>query len=463
MASFLLKQYFPAFSLLRQRRFAPLFLIQYLSAFNDNLYKNALVVLIAYGFLEAGAFTPILTTLSWGIFILPFFLFSFLAGEVATIFEKAFLIRCIKGAEILILGLAVIGLFTKSILLLYFGLFLMGAHATFFLPTKYGLLLHHLKPTEFLKGTGFMESITFLGVFLGNLLGGFLILEDPSAFLFLSVAFCAAFIGFGASFFIPSSPSRIVISKKPLHNAISHFRKPLFHISSSVAQKKLLFVILGISWFWSYEGTLLSQIPTLIKSMLFLEPKAVSFFLFLFSLGTMMGALLCNKLLKGIPSARLVPLTLFLLSICLIDFVANLYSWQNQELQHSELLFTSFLKNPIGIRILIDFIGIALCGGVSVIPLYAILQSRTSPTNCAHVFALNNVMNAIFMVGWSLFIVLLFFLQVDLLDIFCLIAGMNGALSIFTWILLKTAYGQKLLEIFLNKLLKPSSYALANP
>lgn len=413
--------------------------------------------MIAYGILDAGSFTPILTTLSWGVFILPFLLFSSLAGEVTSTFEKAFLIKWIKVAEVLILGIATLGLCMKSIVLLYMGLFLMGMHATFFLPAKYGLLAAHLKPFEFLGGTGLMESVTFLGVLIGNLLGSFLIFADPTAFLFLLVGFFAAFTGFGISLYILPAPLS-VLKKFSFDRFIYFLKRPLSHISVLHTQKSLLFVILGISWFWSYEGTILSQIPTLTKTYLYLESNSVSFFLLLFSIGTIGGGLLCNKLLKGIPSTKLLPLTFILLALFLTDFIQTIYVWENQNISSIQTSFFLFSQTALGSRILFNFTAIAFCGGLSIIPLYALIQARTSIEKCSRIFALNNIMNAFFMVGWSLFVVVLFFLNVPLLNVFLLIAGMNGFLGLASWYMSKTAKGKKAFEVLLSKFFDNVSY-----
>lgn len=445
------------FNLLKNSRFASLFGVQYFAAFNDNLYKNALIVLIAYGFLDAGVLTPILTTLSWGVFILPFFLFSSVAGELASQFDRVFLIRWIKFSEILILILAASGLFFKSIILLYIGLFLMGAHATFFLPARYGLLSIILKPSEFLGGTGLMEGMTFLAVLLGNLLGGYLILQDPTALLFLSIAFISAFTGLGLSFSLPCALQKAVSHKISFSSIPYLLKRPFQFISKIKGQERLFFAIFGISWFWSYEGTLLSQIPSLVKTFLNLEPNSVVFFLCFFSLGTIMGTLLCNKLLKGVPSIRLLPMTLLVSSVFFVDFVQTISLWQIQEWSMEGMTFYEFVQMPLGTRILSNFFGIAVCGGISIVPLYALLQSRTSLENVSQVFALNNVINAIFMVCWSLFIVALFFLKASISNVILLIGVLNGLLGIGAWISLKTVFGQNFIGWLLIKTVKKAS------
>lgn len=446
-----MKKHISQFKLLKNRRFATLFGVQSFAAFNDNLYKNALIVLIAYGFLDAGFLTPILTTLSWGVFILPFLLLSSVAGEVASQFNKVLLIRWIKLCEILILVLAAVGLFLKSIVFLYIGLFLMGMHATFFLPARYGLLGTILKPSEFLAGTGLMEGTTFLAVLLGNLLGGFLILEDPSAFLFLIIAFTAAATGLGLSFSFPNLRASSSTKKIYLLRIIYLLKRPIHFTWEIQGQEKLIFAICGISWFWSYEGTLLSQVPALVKTTLHLVPNAVVFFLCFFSIGTASGAFVCNKLLRGVPSARLIPITLLLLSIFLFDFVQAISLWESQLWNKMGIPFYEFFKDPLGIRILSNFVGIAICGGISIVPLYALIQARTSLKNSSQIFALNNVINALFMVCWSLFIVFLFFLNVSISNIFLLIGILNSFLGIGAWFSLKTESGQKFIEWLLVK------------
>ncbi|MBF0623286.1 MAG: MFS transporter [Magnetococcales bacterium] len=380
-------------SLLFQRRFLPLFVTQFLGAANDNLFKNALVILITYHMADAAA--PLLVTAAAGLFILPFFLFSALAGQLADRHEKSRLIRWIKLAEILIMVLAGIGFLLESLPLLFLALFGMGLHSTFFGPLKYGILPDHLGADRLMEGNGLIEAGTFLAILLGTIAGGLLIGGVHGPATVALAALVVAVTGFGASQFIPAAPAADPALRLEWNIAVAT-RDLLRHAATRDDIKR---AILGISWFWLVGATFLSQLPGFTRDTLHAAEPVVTLFLTLFSLGVGFGSLLGSRLLRGEISARHVPFAALGLSGFGLDLYTATSGWPTPP----ELLSVSgFLADGGAWRIMADLLGISMCGGVYVVPLYALLQSRGDAGHRSRVIAANNVMNALFMVLSSL-------------------------------------------------------------
>lgn len=380
------------FRILRQLRFGPLFVTQALGAFNDNLFKNALVILVTYVLAErAGLDAKLLVTLAAGIFILPFFLFSATAGQIAERYEKSRLIRTIKLAELVLAGLAATALYVQDIWLLLFILFLLGAQSTFFGPLKYSILPQHLEEDELIGGNALIETGTFLAILLGTITGGLLILGEsgPAVISFL-VLLCAA-AGFLASRFIPVAPPTapdLRINWNPVTETAAI-------VGHAAGQLGIFRAILGISWFWLFGGIFLAQFPTYAKETLGGDETVVTLFLTVFSVGIGVGSLLCNKLLSGEVSAKFVPLAAIGMSVFCIDlFFASVRMNTNGQLLDA----IAFPQQAGGIRILFDLAMISIFGGVYIVPLYAILQDWSDPAHRSRTIASNNVVNAAFLV-----------------------------------------------------------------
>jgi acyl-[acyl-carrier-protein]-phospholipid O-acyltransferase/long-chain-fatty-acid--[acyl-carrier-protein] ligase len=421
--------------LLQTRRFLPLFVTQFLGAFNDNLLKNALLMLVTYRLAaQTGANAQILVTLAAGLFILPFFLFSATAGQLADKFDRSRLTRMIKIAEILIMIVAIIGFYQHSISLLMIALFSMGVHSSFFGPIKYALLPQHLETNELLSGNAYIEAGTFLAILLGTIGGGLLVLQHQGILLISIALLIVAITGYISSRFIPAAtppqPSLII---NP-----NIFQETGRLISYSRKQRRIFLCILGISWFWLVGATFLAQFPSFAKDVLFADETVVTLFLTLFSVGIGVGSFLCNRLLKGKIQSLYIPVAGIGMSIFGID----LYYASSQAIHGMDGVLINawqFLSIPSAWRLVADLFLLSVCAGLYIVPLYAILQHDSDPSYRARVIAANNIMNALFMVGSALVTMALLALHCTIPQIFLIVALLNLLVSFYICKLLPDA------------------------
>jgi acyl-[acyl-carrier-protein]-phospholipid O-acyltransferase/long-chain-fatty-acid--[acyl-carrier-protein] ligase len=329
------------YHLFRTTRFLPLFVTQFLGALNDNLFKNALVILILYRLAESGGHDgPVLVTIAAGVFILPFFLFSATAGQLADKFEKSRLIRLIKLAEILIMGLAVGGFLWGESYLMLAVLFLMGAQSTFFGPLKYAILPDHLHEDELIGGTGLIEAGTFLAILIGTILGGVMILTGNGVAVVSAAILLLAGCGWLSSFFIPrAEPPSPDLKLNPNIPA-----ETWNIIRAATARRDMRLTILGISWFWLVGATFLSQFPGLAKNVIGANEHVVTLFLTTFSIGIGLGSLFCNKLLDGEITAKFVPFGALGMTL----FTLDLFSAWSRRLASCRGSPLSFRSRPVG-------------------------------------------------------------------------------------------------------------------
>jgi acyl-[acyl-carrier-protein]-phospholipid O-acyltransferase/long-chain-fatty-acid--[acyl-carrier-protein] ligase len=416
------------FTLFKTRRFLPLFITQFLGAFNDNIFKNAFVILITYRLAEiAGWNGQILITFAAAIFILPFFLFSAFAGQLADKYEKSRLIAIIKFIEIILMIVAVIGFYRQSIFLLMCVLFALGAHSTFFGPLKYAILPDHLHENELIAGNGLIDAGTFLAILLGTILGGLLILEVKGELLISIAVIIVAIGGWCSSRFIPKT-----MNYHPDLQLRYNFIKETWVLMQYAKMRRDIFLsILGISWFWLIGATFLAEFPVFAKDVLGANQDVVTFFLSLFSIGIAIGSLLCNRLLKGKVNVAYVPFSLLGISL----FTVDLYLAASQGIVSTphggaELIgLAQFLQSFNGWRITIDLLLIAICGGLYTVPLYALLQKRSEKTHRARVIASNNVMNAFFMVVAAMITVMMLKVGFSVNTVFLTVAIGNGIIA----------------------------------
>lgn len=406
-------------SLLGTKRFLPLFVAQFLGAFNDNVFKNALVILLTYkaiGTIPADK----LVAIAAGLFILPFFLFSAIAGQLADKYEKTTMIRWIKMAELpcMIFGAASFMIGNEYIMLA--ALFLLGVQATFFGPLKYGVLPEILPEHELLGGNGLVEAGTFLAILIGTIAGGLLILQ-PSGITMVSVLMVTASLtGWAASLYLPRGKAA-----DPTIKVGFNIVKETWGIMKFARVREDVFLcIIGISWFWLIGATFLAQFPVYTKEFLHADETVVTLFLTIFSLGIAIGSVLCNKLMKGRIHGSFVPygslgMTFF---IFIVFFTSRNYSFDPEAPMQG---FAAFLTNMHNLPILISLLALAICGGIFIVPLYAIMQSRTDPSYRARVVASNNVMNALFMVLSSVLTLIMLHFNFTVLDVFLAIGLIN--------------------------------------
>jgi acyl-[acyl-carrier-protein]-phospholipid O-acyltransferase/long-chain-fatty-acid--[acyl-carrier-protein] ligase len=428
-------------SLLSARRFGPLFATQFLGAFNDNVFKSALLMLLTFGLAErAGMNSQLAVTLAAGLFILPFFLFSATAGQIADRYEKSRLIRLIKLWEIVLALLAAAGFYLGNAWFLIAVLCMLGAQSTFFGPLKYSILPAHLEEHELIAGNGLIEMGTFLAILLGTIAGGIMIEMESGPMLVSALVLACAVAGWLASLKIPqATPADPGLKLNP--DFIGETWAILRH---TARQREVFLSVLGISWFWLSGATYLSQFPAYGKDVIGGNEQVVTLLLTAFSLGIGIGSLLCNSLLKGVVSAQYVPLGALGMSV----FAGDLYFASAHAVGGAGELIGAleFLGHGANWRILLDLVMIAIFGGIYIVPLYAIVQARTEPAYRSRAIGGLNIMNALFMVMAALAATLMLWLDFTIPQVFLAVALLNMLVAIYICKLLPDAVIKLLLR-----------------
>lgn len=413
------------FSLLRERRFLPFFLTQAFGAFNDNVFKNALVVMIAFRITGLSS-TDInfWSNLASGLFILPFLLFSASAGQWAEMHEKSRLIRGIKLLEIGIMLFAAFAFWQASLPLLLAVLFLMGLQSTLFGPIKYSVLPQLLQPAELIGGNALVEAGTFLAILLGTLLGGALMSLASGATVAVSIAVVSvAVLGWLASRRIPALPA----SAPDLRFDYNPLRQTMRTLGHLRGDSVVLHSVLGVSWFWFFGAMFLAQLPNYTREFLGGNEQVAPLVLTLFSLGIGIGSLLCERLSGRRVEIGLVPLGALGLTVFGLDLyfarplpspITGLGAWQ-------------FLAAPGNWRMALDLLLIGLFGGFYIVPLYAMIQSRSDASKLSRIIAANNILNALFMVLAALLAMGLFALGLNIPQLFLVVAALNAAVALY--------------------------------
>jgi MFS family permease len=384
--------------LLRARRFLPLFATQFLGAFNDSLFKQAVVLFVTYQLFSNPAKEFQFSAIAQGLFILPFFLFSALSGQLADDHDKAKLIRIIKFAEIGIMILGGAGIMLANIPLMLAAVGLMGVHSTFFGPIKYAILPQHLRHDEVLGGTGLVEAGTYLAILGGTILAGVLAASPAVA---AGTTICIAALGFLAGRQVPPAPpaaERIPFNWHIVHASIALVRATL-HI------RRLFLAILSISFFWTIGAVLIIIFPPLVKNVLGADEQVASLFIAIFSIGIAIGSVLINRLLKSEVSARFAPASVIAMGlfVVLLHFVALAWGKNGPGLT----TLGNFILHPLAGLMILALLGVAITGGMFVVPLYAFLTTTVPKTETARTVAANNIVNSGAMVIGSLLAFLL--------------------------------------------------------
>jgi 1-acyl-sn-glycerol-3-phosphate acyltransferase len=379
------------FALLGTRRFAPFFWTQFLGAFNDNVFRNALIIVIAFQASDAlGVDSHTLVNIAAGLFILPFFLFSATAGQIADKFDKARIIRAVKLLEICIMGGAAAAFSMGNVYGLLLLLFLMGTQSTFFGPVKYSIIPQHLAPRELVGGNAMVEMGTFVSILLGTMLGGILVqLEGGMAWIGAAVCTIAG-LGWLASGWIPPAPSLT----PDLRVSLNPLKETWKTIQFGRRVHSVFLSILGISWFWFLGMAYLTQIPNFTRDVLRGDEGVVTLLLTMFSVGIGGGSLLCEKLSGRKVELGLVPLGSLGLSLFGID----LFLAYETPAVEALMGVSGFLATDGSFRVLADLVLIGVFGGLYIVPLFAFVQMRTEPEFRARVIAANNILNAFLMV-----------------------------------------------------------------
>ena len=417
--------------LVRLRRFLPLFVTQLLGAFNDNLFKNAMILFVVYGVYNSEEQEATFSALASALFILPFFVLSAVAGQLADMRDKARLIRIIKAAEIAIMLVGGAGLVlawmgqtveTVAIPLMLAALFAMGIHSTFFGPIKYAILPQHLHPEEVLAGTGLVEAGTYIAILGGTILAGWIDVEWAALGVLLT-----AIAGYIAGRQVPPAPP--MTADQPIDWHV--LRASVALVRHTMHDARVFLAIMAISIFWAIGSVLFIQFPPLAKNVLHASKEVASLFLVIFSVGVAIGSMAINALLKGKVSARWSPGSVIAMAGFVVLFYLVCRSWTPSQVN---LLDTAaFLAEPLAIPLLLTLLGIAVTGGMFVVPLYAFLTTFVDKAETARTIAANNIVNSGAMVIGSLVAVGLSAAGMAIADQLLLSAAMCAASAWLGW------------------------------
>lgn len=411
-------------SLLGQQRFLPYFITQFFGAFNDNIFKNVLLLFVAFagvGVLPISS--NLFINLAAGLFILPFFLFSASAGVLADKYEKSWFIRKVKLAEIGIMCLGAIGFITESYLILLLLLFLMGTQSAFFGPVKYALLPQQLKQEELVPGNALVETGTFLAILLGTLGAGVIASAESAKYWAAGSVILFALFGYIASRSIPEAPA----SAPDLTFRWQPIKQTRHTIAIAKADRTTFQSLMAISWFWFLGAAYLTQFPNFTKIYLNGSESAVSFLLALFSVGIAIGSLACDKLSNHRIEVGIVPLG---------SLGITLFGWLMASSVPASLpefkTFAEFVAYQPLWSVFAYLLLLGASGGIFIVPLYALMQQRAKPTERAQVIAALNIYNSLFMVGSAVLgIVCLTVIEMSIPQLFMLLAVMNLMVAIY--------------------------------
>ncbi len=407
-------------------RFLPLFKTQFLGAFNDNLLKQALIILLTYRIAsQAGYNVPVLVTIAGTMLIVPSLFFSATAGELADKFDKAKITRVIKAVEIGIMVVATAGFLLTSVPVLFFALFCMGVHSTFFGPIKLALLPQHLRENELMPGNSYIEAGTFLAILLGTLVGGLLVLLPFGGVVVSVVLVGVAVTGFVTAQKIPAAPA----FDKGLSVSWNIFRETWRIVDYARQDKDIFLCILGICWFWFVGAVFLSEVAPFVKNFLHAQAPVVTLLLTTFSVGIGVGSLLSNKLQRGHIQVTYVPAAALAITV----FGVDLFFASHHAGGHGAALMPlgQFMRSFTCWRVVFDFLMLSMAGGIYIVPLYVQIQHDGAPAHLARLIAASNVLSAAFMVGSSVLTIVLLKIGFSIPGIFLFTAIVNLFVAVY--------------------------------
>ncbi len=410
------------FALLRTRRFLPLFLVQFLGAFNDQTYQKAFVALLTYRLADQiGAPLELLGVIASALFILPFAVVTPTAGQIADRVDKATMMKWVKFWEIVVMSLAVVGFHLQNIYFLYFILFLMGAQSAMFAPIKYSVLPQWLAPRELVGGNGLVQAFTFLAIIFGSIAGNELILTDLGVTVVSVFVVAVAAAGFLAALFAPPAPPL-----GPAERIDPVFPRAIWRLVADCRRTKPAFrAIMAIAWFWFLGATFLSLLPAFARDALGADEGVLTVLLTGFSVGVAGGALASERLSRGRIGVDMPPIGALGIAIIAVEFW---FATQAAPAPAEGALFdrAAFFSTAEGWRILVDFVLIAAFAGIYVTPLNAVLQAESPETRRARFIACSNVVDASFMVLSAAAVALCVALGLSAPDVLALFA-LSGA------------------------------------
>lgn len=388
------------FRIMRGKRFSGLFTTQFLTSFNDNFFKNAIIALINFGHIsktisdEQRAVWIIIAGLS---FIIPYFLFSATAGKLAEKYDRITIVHIIKFFEVAILTIGGVGFILQSVTLMLSMLFLMGVHSTFFSPIKFGILPTYLHKNELVGGNALIETATFMAIILGTIFGTQIILMQPyGEYISLFIMIIFSLLGLWTSYKMP----RIRKTLPDMEMGWNMFKHNLEVFRIMKNSPKVLKYILAGGWFWFVSAVMMTILPLYITDIIAMNKDVYTVMLVIFSVGVGLGSVLCARLLDGNISARYTPVAAIIMGLFALDI-----GYISAPLHDGEGLGTlyQFLQNPISWRIMLDFTIIAAAGGMYVVPFFALVQNDTMPHEKSRMIAGNNIINALAMVSGGLY------------------------------------------------------------
>lgn len=421
--------------LLHSRRFLPMFLTQFFGALNDNIYKQGLLLVITYGWIhQQGVPVSTLNNLAALLFILPYFIFSATAGQIADRYERSRLVRMIKILEIMIMLIGSAGFLMGNLWLLLLALFMMGTHSTFFGPIKYAILPEILKPQELMSGNALFQSGTSIAILMGMILGGAVISIYQGNLFWISLTVVViACLGYLTSRFI--LPQKV--SAPDLQIDWNFFRTSFQTIQYAKSLPLIFTILLGNSWYWFYGATYLTQIPQLTQQNLHASENVVSLLLTFFSVGIGVGSLLCRKIGGSEVNIKMVPVGAVGLTIFALYLAGSLMFVPERT---GEMLSLSdfFHQGWVYYHVMLAVTLLGISGGFYIVPLYAMMQAYSPRSHRARVVAANNILNAVFMVSSAIFsILILSILKIDIKILFVITAVLSAIFTIWLLIRLK--------------------------
>lgn len=419
--------------LLKSRTFLPLFLTQFFGAFNDNAFKFAMLTLISYHLSSSQAQSERYQAIAGALFIIPFFLLSATAGQLADKFNKATLTRIIKFFEVILVTIGGLSFYLGNRWIMMATLTGLGIHSTFFGPIKYAILPQHVLQQQLLGATALIEASTFLAILLGTTLGTLSMggVKTGAVYAIALTGF-SAIAGLITSFFI--LPAKATATD--VHIDLNIWRATKQMIRVVALNPRVMPAIFAISWFWLIGAVMLTKLPDYTNYVLHAESSVFAVFLALFSCGIAFGSMVINYLLAGRITLQYVPHAMLLLSF----FAADLY-WASPlriDAAFSQSL-VKFFSQLVHWRIAIDLFLLALSGGLFVVPLYAYLQVASDGAVRSRTIAANNIINALFMVLGTFLVILLLYFHIEIAHVFLILAVLNACAAIVFWFLFPEA------------------------
>ncbi len=431
-----------------------LFWAQFFGALNDNIFKNALIILITFKAATVmGVPASQMAVVCGGVFILPYFIFSATSGQLADKFEKSRIIRIVRFIEIPLMILATLGFHYHHYELLLIVLFVIGTHSTVFGPVKYSIIPQIVPPEQLIKSNALVGAGTFIAILLGTITGGVLIAVEPNGPLIVSaVLTLVAIAGWVAALYVP----RTRAAAPDLKVQLNPFPPTMAIIRFTRANRTLMLAVLGISWFWFFGAGFLSLFAPLCKDVLKTNEGVVTTFLATFSIGIATGSMLCGRLSKGRVELGLVPFGSIGMTIFVLDLAWSIHKFSQSIPAHEGLMnLVTFVSAPGGLRILADLLLVSIAGGFYIVPLMTLIQERCPDEYRSRIVASNNILNALFMVSTSVMLVALMIAGLSLAQIFAVLGVLNALVATYIYLVMPEFYLR-----FLSWLLANAMYRL---